>query len=887
MRTTAQRSWRKGCAAALVLAALGLTLTCGVTSSGWIDTPFPGFFVMANRVVASVNLPHWPVAHHSDIYQHVVVAVNDQPVATSAELYAFVRSFPPDSALTYTLEKDGQISRITLPSLTFTLADYFLLFATYLFTGLALSLIGISVWFLKPANPASRALFIGGLAGGFFALTGVDLYFPHWFFRLHVLSEAFFPAGLVHLALVFPVERLSRYHPLSLSVPYLVALALGAAYEFFLYQPAAYSFIHSFCMVYAGIAGLILLSGIIWDYHTTTSHLIRQRIRIILLGFLGGYAFPAALMLSSGVTEGGWAINYAAFTAFLFPLSLGYAIVKHDLFEIDILLRRGIYYLTLTALLSLTYFAFLAFLTFTLRSSEGARSPLFPLLFTLVAVLLLNPLKDHLQRGVDRVFFRLRYNPKKVLEVTSASLASTLQLDEILSLIWRTINETVGVKQGGIFLLPSNAGQYAQVYPKTKNALHLPIEHPLIQGVQQKGRVFSLYDVADEAFPPEVQERDRKGLEHIGAQLLVPLTLKGDLIGLIALGNKESGTFFSADDSDFLYTLANQSALSIANALAYQEIQELNAGLEKKVEERTQALAHANSELHASLGQLEQTYRDLQHSHEHLLRAEKMAALGRLTAGIAHEINTPLGASLTSLKLMQELVQEYSTSIGDSEVNERDHQDIAAQMDKLVRATQQWMEKAAAHIRSLKLHTRDLKQGEEWAFSILQTLEDTGLLLAHRLRLSQCTLTVSCTSAKPILYGDPSKLGQVLTNLTVNAIDAYKDAGKDGGEIRINVGEVGDILEIRVSDHGCGIPRENIVKIFDEFFSTKALGEGTGLGLSIARDIITNFFRGTLTVESELGQGSVFILRLPRGSHRKTQQSPGAEPPFQTAEVYS
>src|SRR6266496_6635041 len=108
------------------------------------------------------------------------------------------------------------------------------------------------------------------------------------------------------------------------------------------------------------------------------------------------------------ISEGGWAINYAAFTAFLFPLSLGYAIVKHDLFEIDILLRRGIYYLTLTALLSLTYFAFLAFLTFTLRSSEVARSPFFPLLFTLVAVLLLNPLKDHLQRGVDRVFFRLR-----------------------------------------------------------------------------------------------------------------------------------------------------------------------------------------------------------------------------------------------------------------------------------------------------------------------------------------------------------------------------------------------------------------------------------------------------------------------------------------------
>jgi signal transduction histidine kinase len=125
----------------------------------------------------------------------------------------------------------------------------------------------------------------------------------------------------------------------------------------------------------------------------------------------------------------------------------------------------------------------------------------------------------------------------------------------------------------------------------------------------------------------------------------------------------------------------------------------------------------------------------------------------------------------------------------------------------------------------------------------------------------------------------------VLTNLVVNAIDAYKDAGKDGGEIRINVSEAGDMLEVRVSDHGCGIPPENMGKIFDEFFSTKALGEGTGLGLSIARDIITNFFRGTINVESVPEQGSVFILRLPRGSHREDRQPLGKEPPLETVTV--
>ncbi|MGH7961574.1 MAG: ATP-binding protein, partial [Candidatus Binatia bacterium] len=394
---------------------------------------------------------------------------------------------------------------------------------------------------------------------------------------------------------------------------------------------------------------------------------------------------------------------------------------------------------------------------------------------------------------------------------------------------------------------------------------------PLVQEVRRKGRVVSLDDVPPGAWSAESAEDSHRELTRLNAQLLVPVMFKGDLIGLIVVGNKESGVFFSADDRDFLATLANQGALSLANALSYQEVQELNASLEQKVAGRTQELAYTNTELHHSLQRLEQAYRDLQHSQEHLLQAEKMAALGRLTAGIAHEMNTPLGASLTSLKLLRELVEEYRVSISDPGVEERDHREIAAEMDKLVRVTQQWMEKTAAHIRSLKLHTRDLQPGEDSTFSLMQVIEDTRLLLAHRLRLSQCTLHVSCPVPEPLLRGDASKLGQVLTNLVVNAIDAYKDTGQDDGEIQLVVAAEKDGVEIRVRDYGCGIPAEHIESIFDEFFSTKPLGEGTGLGLPIARDIVTKFFRGTISAESVLGQGSVFLLRLPRGDIQEEQ----------------
>ncbi|MGE0684363.1 MAG: hypothetical protein AB7P69_26085, partial [Candidatus Binatia bacterium] len=329
--------------AALVLLAFmfALALSCGITSTRWIHTQFPGFFVMANRVVASVSLPSWPVANHRHTYQHAVIAVNGVSIASSAELYAIVRQLPPDTAVTYTLEKNKKRSQVIVPTRTFMLGDYVFLFGSYIVSGLALALTGLVVWTLKPEVPASQALFVTGIAGSLFAFTGLDLYGPHWFFRLHVIAEALFPAGLLHLALVFPVDRVRRRRTILLSIPYVVTGGLSIAYELFLYHPEAYSLIHNLSTLYGGLGGIALFSNTVGAYFTTNSHLVRQKIRVVLLGFLSGFALPALLMLSSGVTGGGVSINYAGFTVILFPLSLGYAIVKHDLFEIDALLKRS------------------------------------------------------------------------------------------------------------------------------------------------------------------------------------------------------------------------------------------------------------------------------------------------------------------------------------------------------------------------------------------------------------------------------------------------------------------------------------------------------------------------------------------------------------------
>jgi signal transduction histidine kinase len=848
MKNTLQQFWRRKSALLIVAGIIVLAAITGSTSARWIGKTFPGFFVLENSVVASVSLPHWSVAAPRRLYQHAVIAVNNQPVTTAAEIYQAVQQLPSGSAITYTLSKDGTVVQATLRSQTFTLKDYVLLFGAYLLTGLVVAGIGVGVWFLKPRAPASHALLSLGLTIGLFFLTANDLYFPHWFFRLHLLSEAFMPAAFVHLAVVFPTDRFLRSRSFLLFTPYWLSFLLSIFHEVFLYQPAVYSMLHGLCELYAGLSSAPFLIGIVWDFLTTDSPLVRRRIRVVALGFFGAFALPAGLTLFSGLTGGGISVNYSVFTMSLFPLSLGYAIVKHDLFEIDTMVKRGVYYLSLTAVLSLFYFALLAVLNFFLHSSEFAQSPFFPLLFTLGAVFLLNPLKDYLQQWIDRVFFRLRYDPEKVLEATSTFLASTLALDDILAFIWNTISETLGVQRGGIFLRATDKSHYFPTPLSMPVARMLSAEHSLIQETLRRRRIFSWYDLTIEPFsiPSPSQQECQETMSAMRAQLIVPLHLKGELLGFIVLGAKESGVFFTANDTDLLHTLANQSTLSIANALAYQEIQGLN------------------TELQGSIVQLENAYRDLQRSQEHLVRSEKMADLGRLTAGIAHEMNTPLGASLASYKMILDLIDEYKKSIGDPEVSVTDHHEIAAEMENLVHNTQQWTERAVAYIRSLKLQTREVKQGEEREFSILQSIEDTKLLLSHRLRNSRCTVTVACSVAAPILRGDPSKFGQVLTNLIGNAMDAYKDTGKNGGEIHLTVAENDEDVELRVRDHGCGIPQENLERIFDDLFTTKPLGEGTGLGLPISRDIVTKFFHGTMRVESIVGQGTTFILCFPR-----------------------
>ncbi len=319
-------------AVAVVLAAcaamvIGITVT---NSTDWIDRKFPGFMVMENRVVPSVALGSWD-KKAPEIFQHQVIAVDGMEVHSSNDIYDLIAQRPSGSDTKYTLRAPGgSMTSAMLRTSLFSLGDYYALFGPFMLTGISFIAVGFLVFFLQRGSTLGHGMLSLGLIGGTFVLTGVDLYGPHVFFRLHALAETMAAAALIHFALVFPSDRLERgYRPFLLAV-YLGCAAMAVLYQLVLEMPTAYSAMHLASVAMQGVGGLSVLWVVTYDLLTTTSDLVRQRVVVVGLGTFAAFLLPTVLSGATGFSEGSVAVNSAAVTGFLMPMCLAYAIVRRS-----------------------------------------------------------------------------------------------------------------------------------------------------------------------------------------------------------------------------------------------------------------------------------------------------------------------------------------------------------------------------------------------------------------------------------------------------------------------------------------------------------------------------------------------------------------------------
>ncbi|MEX2584645.1 MAG: GAF domain-containing sensor histidine kinase [Gemmatimonadota bacterium] len=326
----------------------------------------------------------------------------------------------------------------------------------------------------------------------------------------------------------------------------------------------------------------------------------------------------------------------------------------------------------------------------------------------------------------------------------------------------------------------------------------------------------------------------------LGPAVVVPVTSVGKVIGVFIVARQQGARVFPPESVGILQQMAAYTAIAITNAEIHRKQQEIAETL------RSQA------------AELERAYEELNRSQDQLLISEKMAALGRVTAGIAHEINSPLGGILNSLLAARGYVEEYRSSIEEPEVTAEDHQAIAGDILNAVTTAEGAAAKVAQFVKSIKGQTR-IGEGETSEFDPAGEVDATVALLQHEMRRRQVAVFTDMDRGNK-LTGDQGKFGVVIQNLISNAIDAYSG---QPGEIWIRLEKQDDRLIIRVEDKGCGIPEEIRGRIFDYLFTTKDVGQGTGLGLAMVHSVVTSAFKGEISLESKVGEGTTFTVSLP------------------------
>jgi len=306
------------------------------------------------------------------------------------------------------------------------------------------------------------------------------------------------------------------------------------------------------------------------------------------------------------------------------------------------------------------------------------------------------------------------------------------------------------------------------------------------------------------------------------------------------------------------------------------EIGQLEKAFNKMIDDldkTTNDLNEKNEVLQATNSTLNDTLSELKKTHAQLVQSEKMASLGELTAGIAHEIQNPLNFvnnfSEVSMELIGEVLEERAKPTGerDETLEAELLEDISKNLEKIAHHGK----RADGIVKGMLLHSRASSGVKE--LTNINTLCDEFLRLSyHGLRAKDksfnATTKTDFEAESPMVNVVSQDLGRVILNLLTNAFYTVNERKKENPQgyeptVSVSTKKVGDRMEIQVRDNGNGIPKKVVSKIFQPFFTTKPAGQGTGLGLSLSYDIINKGHGGELRVDTKEGEGTVFTISLP------------------------
>ena len=608
--------------------------------------------------------------------------------------------------------------------------------------------------------------------------------------------------GLAHFTCRFPIQRdLCQGRPLLALAfytgPALLALACTLATD----PVHFFSTLQRFRNV--GIPFIIIGCFIkhLSDQYLLRSPLARNQVKLILTAYgltfapyLFLYLLPILFFDTPLIS-----FRIILFAATILPSAYLIGLLRYRLLGVDRMISRSLAYLSVIVVLTLAYGGLLALLKNQLFGRGVLTEQLF-LLFIILVALLLNPLVNLVQRLLDHWLFHRRDDDQTILLEFSHRLATTLEFPALVDLIIGELPEKLQVETVALLILEE---KHSRLYPEHLRIGSAPWGRSRLVDHFRGGAEVVLCQ--EQKQDPDL-DREIGQLREAGFRLVLPLHQGRELAGLLLVGALKNGRMFIEQDIHLLATLANQVSVALLNARNYTSLLE-------------------------SRDQLETLF-------TRILQSEKMAALGEMSATLAHEIRNPLGIIRSSA---QYLAEESRSD----EINQEMLHYIMDEVDGLNQVVGNIL--GLARFKNPRFEPVDL---EEEIPAICHRWLNSG---DHN---PAVTITWRISGRLPLVSLDPGQIGQVMFNLLRNS----EEAMTGDGTIEVIVEGEGDEVVIRLLDNGPGIEDIHKDALFDNFFTTKT--NGLGLGLSLCRQIV-DAHHGTIEIGNRDRGGVEVVIKLP------------------------
>ncbi len=586
---------------------------------------------------------------------------------------------------------------------------------------------------------------------------------------------------------------------------------------------------------------------------------------------LGLFVFPSLIAYVGCV-----AYFLPVYNFFFFPYPLGcfgsvvlssalaYGILRHKLLGVDVILKKT---LVFAGLLTFVFGVFSA-ATLLVREVLSVYLKVSTTGTYVVSLFLIvlgyDPIRNILINLTDNYLFQKKYDYQKFLKEASRGMSRIKSLEHLLNLVVHFITMKMRVENAAVLTRRvSGAGfnlQYQRGYKELPNLVLLTEGHPLIEYFRCEKEGLDAEQVQEmiesaKRVPVRGKENAFYDFQEIKAAMAelytaccIPSFLGQELRNVLLLGSKKSGEYFTEEDRNVLYTLAQESAIAIENARLYDEA----INKTRELERINHQLEDAKGSLTTALNETERANKQLQDTQAQLIHEQKMATLGRLAASVGHEVNNPL--TILSMNVSRALMRYKKNP----EVKVSEILDIFQKMEQNI-------SRIKAVVNTLTGLLKKSEKGKFEPLSLKLILEETLPLVQFQTYLENLAGTeveFNVPGNIPLIRGDLERLQEVFLNLFINAYHAMEGRPSPRINVRAELSPDGHYVMVHFTDSGKGMNEETMKRIFNYGYTTKPAGKGSGLGLYMCKYII-ELHGGTIQVSSEEGVGTTFSLSLP------------------------